>query len=146
MRCLVDTNVLLRWSDADHPLHSQCVGAVDRLVDQGYCVCTCAQVLIEYWAVATRPREVNGLGLAVEGIERNLTDIDQIFLCLPEPPDIAVRWHKLAVSKRVLGRQAHDARIAAFMLAHGISHILTLNACDFTRYQGIVPVSPSDVL
>jgi hypothetical protein len=35
-------------------------------IDRGYeCVIT-AQVLIEFWVVATRPIEVNGLGWSVE--------------------------------------------------------------------------------
>ena len=46
---LADTNVLLRWSDRDNPHHPECADAVNRLIDQGDQVCTCAQVLIEYW-------------------------------------------------------------------------------------------------
>ena len=39
-----------------------------------------------------------------------------------------------------------DARIAALMLAHGVTHILTLNPTDFARYQDITPVTPSEAL
>ena len=31
-------------------------------------------------------------------------------------------------------------------LAHRSTHILTLNVADFARYDGITPISPSDVL
>jgi len=45
----------------------------------------------------------------------------------------------------VSGRQVHDARLAAVMLAHGVSHVLTFNVEDFRRYPGIVTVNPHDV-
>jgi predicted nucleic acid-binding protein len=45
-----------------------------------------------------------------------------------------------------MGKPAHDARIAAIMLAHNVTNILTLNPDDFSRYQGITPVTPSEVL
>lgn len=32
------------------------------------------------------------------------------------------------------------------MLAHGITHILTLNPTDFVRYEGITPVTPQEIL
>lgn len=41
----------------------------------------------------------------------------------------------------------HDARLAATMLAHGLSHILTFNTADFARYApaGLVVVDPAAV-
>ena len=146
MKYLVDTNVLLRWSVADDRHHAECVDAVDALTARGHDVCVCAQVIIEYWAVSTRPREVNGLELSPVDVDERLTETDNIFTLLPEPPDIAARWRKLASGYSVEGKQAHDARIAALMLAHGVTNILTLNPDDFSRYQGITPVTPHDVL
>lgn len=45
-----------------------------------------------------------------------------------------------------MGKSAHDARIAALMLAHGVTHLLTLNPTDFTRYNGITPVTPQEII
>ena len=146
MRYLVDTNVLLRYCDQESPDHALCVNAVRGLVAQGEDVCLCAQVLIEHWSVATRPSSVNGLGLSPDEADQQLTVATLALSCLAEPADMAERWRKVARENSVRGRQAHDARIAALMLAHGVTHILTLNAADFARYQGITPVSPSDVL
>lgn len=146
MRYLIDTNVLLRWSVADDPHYAACVGAVDALTVRGIDVCVCAQVLIEYWAVSTRPRDVNGLEFSPSDVDERLTEVDRIFTLLPEPPDIALRWRKIAAEHSVVGKQAHDARIAALMTAHGVTHILTLNVSDFARYQGITPVTPQEVL
>lgn len=42
-------------------------------------------------------------------------------------------------------KQVHDARLVALMQAHGITHILTLNGSDFTRYPGITPVDPASL-
>ena len=89
MTFLVDTNILLRWSDIDSPEHDVCLRAVDRLLEQREDVCSCAQVLIEYWAVATRPRGANGLGFSIEETAGRLSRFDESLVCLPEPPDIA---------------------------------------------------------
>jgi predicted nucleic acid-binding protein len=45
-----------------------------------------------------------------------------------------------------MGVQVHDARIAASMNAHGITHLLTFNSGDFKRFQGIIALSPQDVI
>jgi len=146
MRYLVDTNVLLRWSAAGDPRYAECVGAVDDLTARGIDVCVCAQVLIEYWAISTRPEEVNGLGLSPSDVEARLTQVDRIFTLLSEPPDIARRWRELARMYGVSGKESHDARIVALMLTHNVTHLLTLNGGDFARYQDITPLTPSDVL
>jgi hypothetical protein len=52
----------------------------------------------------------------------------------------------LVVAHGVMGAQVHDARLVAFMLAHGLTHVLTLNAADFARYPGIIPVAPGEIL
>ena len=138
--------MLLRWSDRDNPHHSECADAVNRLIEQGDQVCTCAQVLIEYWVTSTRPRDVNGFGLSIIDAASRISVVHGSFPCLVEPAEIADLWQEITIRHSVRGRQAHDARIAALMLAHGITHILTLNTDDFTRYQGITPISPAEAL
>lgn len=145
MRYLVDTNVLLRWSHADSVDHTTCTSAVDGLLDAGNDMCVCAQVLIEFWAVATRPRDVNGLGLSVAEVRTQVRNLRGMFTCLAEPPDMAERWQALAEKHSVRGRPAHDARIVALMLAHNVTHLLTLNPADFTRYPDITTVTPQEV-
>jgi hypothetical protein len=41
--------------------------------------------------------------------------------------------------------QVHDARLVAVMRVHGLTHVLTFNPTDFTRYPGITVVRPQDV-
>ena len=146
MRYLVDTNVLLRWAHADSAGHSVCADAVDALLNAGHEACICAQVLIEFRAVATRPVDANGLGLPLAEVQASTADLMQVFTCLPELPDMADRWQAVADRHAVIGKPVHDARIAALMLAHNVTHILTLNPDDFSRYQGITPVTPHDIL
>jgi len=102
--------------------------------------------MIEYWAVAARPIGVNGLGMSPADASRNLHDALSAFACLPEPDKIGIGWLDLVTAHSVLGKQAHDARLAAFMMAHGITQLLTLNPSDFARYSEITALTPADVL
>ena len=43
-------------------------------------------------------------------------------------------------------KTAHDARLAAAMQRHQLSHILTFNKSDFIRYSHLIAVTPSDVI
>ena len=146
MRYLVDTNVLLRRTDASSADNAVCSKAVEALLETGQDLCVCAQVLIEFWSVSTRPLEVNGLGLPLDVACLQVTDFRETFTCLLELPDMAERWQAVAEKHSVLGKQAHDARVAALMLAHGVTHILTLNPTDFARYSDITAVTPLQIL
>jgi predicted nucleic acid-binding protein len=46
------------------------------------------------------------------------------------------------ISSNVSGKPAHDARLVAAMIKHGIVHLLTFNDGDFKRYTEIVAESP----
>ena len=54
-------------------------------------------------------------------------------------------WRLLVVSHSVMGVQVHDARIVAVMNVHAVTHVLTLNGADFSRYAGITCVAPDEV-
>ena len=145
MRYLIDTNVLLRRSCGESPDNAICGSAVTKLLEAGHDLYICAQVLIEFRCVATRPLKVNGLGLTSGQVKEHTADLREVFDCLPEPPDMADRWQAVADKYEVIGKQAHDARIAALMLAHGVTHLLTLNPGDFARYSGITAFTPQEI-
>ena len=65
MRILLDTNVILRLSDSGHTMHRDTLAAIDWLDANGHECVIVPQVLYEYWVVATRHAENNGLGMAV---------------------------------------------------------------------------------
>jgi predicted nucleic acid-binding protein len=146
MPVLVDTSVLLRLRDPNDPNHSQCRAIMDPGPVGDHGICLCAQVLIEYWVVATRPSAANGLGLSPAEAEGDVIALRSLLPCLPEPPDLADRWFALVSRHHVAGKPAHDARLIALMDAHGVRRLLTLNPSDFTRYPQLQVFSPSALL
>ena len=146
MMVLIDTNVLLRMRDKDAPRYQECIEAVDLLRGRGERLFICAQTLAEFWVVATRPCDANGCGLTFDDAVTALAKVRATFRCLAEPSDIADRWQQLVIDNKVMGKPAHDTRIVALMLAHGVTHLLTLNPGDFARYAEITTLTPQDIL
>ena len=85
---LLDTNILLRRVDrksADHSLASRSVA--NLLARSEDCYLT-AQVVIEFWVVATRPVKVNGLGWSVEQARAEVDLLLDQFPLLEEQPTV----------------------------------------------------------
>ena len=144
---LVDTNILVSLVDPNRPQHITAQQAVVKLRHQGQQLAIAYQNCVEFWNVATRPTSKNGLGLSVNATTQELSRIELGFTLVPDSPAIYPIWRGLVVTYGVSGVQVHDARLAAAMLAHGLSHILTFNAADFARYApaGLVVVDPTAV-
>jgi predicted nucleic acid-binding protein len=145
MSYLADTNVLLRWVQPADPLNAVASAAVEALLDQGERVYVTPQNFVEFWSVATRPASVNGLGMTPVEADAEVGRLEQLFLLAPDDPAIYGEWRLLVASVGVSGAQVHDARLVAVMRVHGLTHILTFNPTDFTRYPGITVVRPQDV-
>jgi predicted nucleic acid-binding protein len=143
---LVDTNLLLRLADPSAAHHPLAVDALTTLRAQGVILYLTPQCIIEFWGVATRPVNVNGLAMTPAAADAELRRLEHFFAVLPDTPQIFEQWRRLALAIGVSGRQVHDARLAAVMLAHGVTHILRFNPGDFTRYPGITVVHPREVL
>jgi hypothetical protein len=45
-----------------------------------------------------------------------------------------------------MGKNAHDARLVAAMIIHGIERLSTFNVADFRRYREITAISPDSVV
>jgi len=143
---LADTNILLRWPRPSDPLHPLTVAAVEALLDQGDQVYVTAQNLVEFWSVATRPANVNGLGMTPAEAAAEVARIEQFFLFAPDLPAIYAEWRHIVSTVGVSGSQVHDARLVAVMRVYGLTHILTLNPSDFTRFPGVTVVHPRDIV
>jgi hypothetical protein len=52
----------------------------------------------------------------------------------------------LVSSHAVQGVAVHDARLVAVMITESITHVLTLNPGDFSRYTQITTVTPADLI
>lgn len=147
MRYLVDTNILLRGVYQSAPMHREIAQALHRLYQAGHELVTTRQNIVEYWAVGTRPSEARGgFGWTIAEANRRLQIIERWVAVLNEPASIYAHWKKLVLRYAVAGRQVHDARIVAVMLAYRIKHIITLNVADFRRYAGLVAVTPTELI
>jgi predicted nucleic acid-binding protein len=142
---LVDTSVLVRTLQPHHPLYIAADRAIQLLPEQGRELHIVAQNLIELWTVATRPLGENGLGMTSAEAASQLERIKGMFLFLPETPAIYPAWESLVIRHRVTGKPAHDARLVAAMLAHGLTAILTFDRTGFSRYSGIEVIHPEQV-
>lgn len=103
------------------------------------------QIIVEFWVVATRPPQVNGLGWAVEQTRSTIDQLLDRFPLLQESPQIFPNWLNLVTTNRVMGKRTHDARIVAAMLANGITHLLTFNPVDFAGISNITAIHPQDL-
>ncbi|SRR5258708_17442706 len=140
--CLVDTNILLRVARRSDPEHQVIDAALTKLALEGTTLHYTHQNIAELWNAMTRPVARNGFGLTVSEAEREVRVIEAGMSLLPDNEAIYREWRRLVVQHAVSGVQVYDARLAAAMLVHGISHILTLNVADFSRYSGITVVHP----
>jgi predicted nucleic acid-binding protein len=94
--------------------------------------------------VATRPVAQNGLGLSTPEAASELMRLKSMFPLLPDTPAIYQVWENLVIQHQVSGKPAHDARLVAAMLVHGITSILTFDKTGFSRYAGVEVVHPAD--
>jgi predicted nucleic acid-binding protein len=140
---LIDTNVLLRFADDRSPEHGIAATAVEHLLSAGNTLCICPQVLVEFWAVATRPESANGLGWPPETAADVIRGLRRQFPLLSETPGGLDVWFELVERCEVVGKRVHDARLAALMLVHGITQLLSFNTSDFPRAWGVDATHPA---
>ena len=146
MKYLVDTNILLRLVQKNSPMHLDTQRAILTLKKQGEFLCIIPQNIIEFWAVATRPLDKNGLGLSITQAEEESEKLKKIFILELDTPQIFTEWESLVIKYQVMGKQVHDARLAAAMVTHNITHLLTFNVEDFKRFSDIVVVDPRSIV
>ncbi|MFY9644079.1 MAG: type II toxin-antitoxin system VapC family toxin [Terriglobales bacterium] len=140
--CLVDTNILLRMTRLTDPQHHLVDGALARLVGQGSILHYTHQNVAELWNVLTRPVIRNGLGLPAADAECEVCAIEAGMSLLPDGEAVYREWRRIVLEYRISGVQVHDARLAAAMYVHRVTHILTLNVSDFARFSGLTPLHP----
>ena len=108
------------------------------------CVFT-AQILAEFWVVSTRPPEANGLGFSTSQVREFINPLFSTFRLLEETSQTFQIWLELVTDQDIKGKRAHDARIAAAMLTHGVTHLLTFNTKDFIQVPDITVVAPQSI-
>lgn len=135
MQFLIDSNVLCRLARADDPQHAEAKRAVDILLQKGHPLFITPQVEREFWSVATRPREQNGLGLTAAEAKEHLRAFERFASFKPDTAAVHENWRHLVAEHRVLGKNVHDVGHVAAMQAHAVKNVLTFNAADFHRFE-----------
>ena len=110
MSILLDTNILLRRVQLSHPSHALAVDSVARLLAAGEAVHFTWQNIAEFWKVATRPAQHNGLGFSASVTLAEVEKIEAAFELLPDTPALYAEWKSLVVRHGVIGVKVHDAR------------------------------------
>jgi predicted nucleic acid-binding protein len=142
MKVLLDTNILTAMAQSGHVHNRTALAAVASLRRGPNFIFLVPQVLYEFWSVASRPIGVNGLGLALPMVAAELARLKRIFSLLPDTAAIFAHWENLVTAHNVIGKNAHDARLVAAMVVHGLTHLLTFNTQDFARYPAVTAVDP----
>lgn len=149
MPYLLDSGILLRIVDRKDQRHDAVTQSVGILIKCGENLVISTQNVAEFHSVATRPGANNGLGLtpraALDLLKR---EIEPVCAIMHEPATLYPELKRLIAKYNVVGKQVHDARLAAMMLVWQIDDILTLNDRDFRRYEpeGLRIVTPETLI
>ena len=130
----LDTNILLTAVTPFRPLYSAAVTVLNDWPANGRELFASGQVLREWLVVATRPIEVNGLGLSLEDALHDISAFRSRLILLEETESVATRLVELVAKYASVGKQIHDTNILATALTYEVESILTCNAADFRRY------------
>ena len=140
----VDTNVLLTATDESRSLHREAMQLLAGSATQDLNLATSGQVLREYLVVATRPVDVNGLGLSTEQAVANVNEFLHSLHMYDETDEVSNRLRQLSLTHDLRGKRLHDANIVATMEVHGIRALVTQNADDFAPFEDVVIMSITD--
>ena len=144
---LVDTNVLLRIAQRGHPHQRPALDAIELLrVRKGEVFAIAPQIVCEMCVVCIRPAADNGLGMTPHEAHAEITRARALFHLLPETGQVYPTCEGLVVKYAIRGKRAHDVRLVALMIEHGVPTLLSFNDADFRQFTEIVTLSPFDVL
>lgn len=139
---LIDSNVLLVVSNSDSDDRNSAWGSLAALGESDAVLWLSPQNLIEFWAVATRPRTSNGLEWETTRAADAIRGFLEHFRLAADDARVFDVWMDLVRRHEVRGRQVFDARLAAVMVRHSIPNLLTFNDKDFKRFPSIRARNP----
>ncbi len=135
-RCMIDTNVLVYSTISSGPWHREARQKLITLVNAGTELCLTPQVVREYLVVLTRG-DIFEKRFTAEDALGELEAILPAFALLDETEETVHCLRNLIQRYQVRGKTIHDANIAATMLVHGVTRLMTYNPGDFRRFQEI---------
>lgn len=135
----LDTNILIRANVAEAPYHSECLTAIKKLRAENRALWLSRQVLREYMVVLTRPQGfVNPHPAQV--VAQRVRYFLSHFFTAEDSAQVMQSLLNLVETIPMGGKQIHDANIAASMLTYGVTHLLTLNTADFSRFSSHITI------
>lgn len=137
---LLDTNVLLTATTPSRQHHRAAWSVFSEWPGRGVSLLASGQIMREYLVVATRSREVNGLGLELEEALANVAQLRSRVALLDERVAVFEHLSQLVDEVGCRGKQIHDANLVATALAHGTGYLLTGNVKDFQRFSPYVEI------
>lgn len=146
MNYLLDTNILLRLAEESNSQYQLTFDAIKKLHERDHDLAVTAQVIYEYWVVITRSQAQNGLGMTATQANNSIDYFLSDVLFLPDHAGIFSIWKDLVNTHQVLGKKAHDARLAATAIYYECDGIVTFNAPDFQRFAPLKILTPEQVL
>jgi predicted nucleic acid-binding protein len=146
MKVLLDSNVILRLFQPNHPHSPIAEVAILQLEQLGFSLCLVRQNIYEFWVVATRPVGQNGLGLSSDDARESVDGPLRQVQFLRDERGVFGNWISLVTQHQAIGKNAHDARLAAAMERHSIANLLTFNGADFKRFSSIQILDPAEIV
>lgn len=132
-RVFLDTNVLLRATISQFPLHEQAQGLVKEQLEAQAELWISRQVIREYIAQVTRPQSFMH-PMTAEQVEAQVKAMRVLFKIADDTEDVTSQLIALIKTFPTGGKQIHDANIVATMLAYGVPTLLTTNVEDMRRF------------
>ena len=126
-----------------YPIAINAIAALRRRMEL---LCLAPQNLIEFWAVATRSRNENGLGMTHAIAAGEIEKLRRLFRLLPSNPNVLDAWQRIVLTLEITGKQTHDAHLAAVMEVYSVTSILTFNTTHFVRFSRIAVIDPAKAI
>ncbi len=120
--------------------------AIERLTALGHQACLTPQNIVEFWSGSTRPISSRGFGLSPTQAGIQVSNLESIFIVLPEDHRIYTTWRSIVLEQGISGKQVHDARLAAALRIRQIPVLLTENYSDFKRFHWLDAITPEAFL
>lgn len=137
---LLDTNILTVSKQAGHRDYNRVTAMLTQFTTNKEDLIICPQNLYEFFVAATRPVANRGLGLTRKKALDEIDNLKATYNFIDDPQSLYNNWETIVKNYEVSGKQGHDARLVAFMVAHSIKRIYTMNDTDFNRYADIITV------
>lgn len=137
----IDTSLLVAAVVDVHPSHGMAAAYLARIAVEGKAACVSGQVCREFLFAVTR-NSVEGRAFTMNEALAVLDKARESLVVLEEDGVVLRAFLDLVRHLGVPTNELHDANIVATMRANGVRKLVTLNAADFERYEGLIQLEP----